>query len=77
MALTITGKKKKITLQNFLDFGVGLELSKKQINSVLERFLKLKNNALDLIDISFLREEMQNNYKETLLSRYELFSRDK
>jgi len=77
LALTIGGKKNKITLQNFLDFGLGLGLSKKQINSVLERFIDLKNDALNLIKISLLSKEMQINYKETLVSRFELFVENK
>jgi len=77
LALTIAGKKKKITLQNFLDFGTGLGLSKKQIDSVLKRFISLNKDALALIDISFLSAEMQIKYKEILLRRLELFSFEK
>ena len=77
LALTVAGKKKKITLQNFNDFGEGLGLSIKQINSVLKRFKSLKKDALDLIDISFLSAEMQIKYKEILLRRLELFTFEK
>lgn len=77
LALTIAGKRKRITLQNFLDFGEGLELSKKQINGVLKRFKKSKKDALNLIEASLLSEEMQVAYKETLLNRYELFNSEK
>jgi len=70
LALTIAGKKKKLTLQNFLDFGIGLGLSKKQINSVLNRFIDLKKDALRLIEASFLSGEMQSNYKEILEYRF-------
>tara|TARA_R110002096_G_scaffold386653_1_gene580744 strand:+ start:765 stop:1712 length:948 start_codon:yes stop_codon:yes gene_type:complete len=77
LALTVAGKKKKITFQNFYDFGINLGLSKKQINSVLERFIDLKNDALNLIEISFLSKKMKINYNETLLNRFELFVRNK
>lgn len=77
LALTIAGKKKKLALQNFLDFGEGLGLSKKQINSVLKRFIDLKKDALKLIEMSFLSIKMQNIYKETFLKRLELFSIEK
>ena len=73
LALTIAGKKKKLTLQNFNDFGVGLGLSKKQIDSVLKRFIGLKKEVLELIEVSFLSKEMRTKYTETLLSRYEIF----
>jgi serine/threonine-protein kinase HipA len=75
LALTIAGKKKKITLQNFLDFGVSLELSKKQIDSVLKRFKDLQKEALSLIENSFLSDEMQSNYKIVLNLRFETFTR--
>lgn len=77
LALTLGGKKKKTTLQNFLDFGYGLGLTKKQIDSALNRFATLQKDALSLIENSFLSEEMQINYKETLLNQFELFVRNK
>jgi serine/threonine-protein kinase HipA len=73
LALTLGGKKKKITLQNFNDFATSLGLSKKQINSVFKRFIALKVDALNLIEISFLSKEMQIRYRETLLNRFNLF----
>jgi len=72
LALTITGKKKKITLQNFLDFGTELGLSKKQINSVLKRFKKLEKDALALIEKSFLSDGMQVKYKTIVELRFEI-----
>ncbi|QXP59383.1 HipA domain-containing protein [Olleya sp. HaHaR_3_96] len=73
LALTIAGKKKKITLQNFIDFGLGLGLSKKQISSVFKRFLALQKNAEHLINISFLSKEMQNKYVLLLKDRFNTF----
>lgn len=73
LALTIAGKMKKITLQNFLDFGTGLGLSKKQIDSVLKRFVDLKGSSLNLIEVSLLSEEMQINYKNVMNNRFEVF----
>ncbi len=72
LALTIAGKKKKITFQNFLDFGEGLELSNKQISSVLKRFKKLQKDALNLIEESFLSEEMRELYRDFLSAQYEV-----
>ncbi len=74
LALTIAGKKKKITLKNFLDFGEGLELSKKQINSVLNRFQKLQKDALNLLEESFLSEEMQELYRDFLSAQYKIIT---
>lgn len=74
LALTIAGKKTKITLQNFLDFGTGLGLSKKQINSVLKRFKELKKDALTIISESFLSDGMQVDYKTILKLRFEILN---
>lgn len=76
LALTIGGKKKKLSMQNFDEFGIGMGLSTKQIDSVLKRFKELKKDALSLIEMSFLSEEMQTRYAKTLLSRFKLFNSD-
>ncbi len=46
LALTIAGKKKKITNILLVDFGLGLGLSKKQITSVFNRFKDLQKKLL-------------------------------
>lgn len=69
LALTIAGKKKKLTLQNFVDFGVGLSLSLKQVNSVLNRFMGIQDEAIALIENSFLSKDMQFDYKEIMVHR--------
>jgi len=74
LALTLGGKKKKITLQNFLDFGLSLGLSKKQLISVINRFIGLQDDAIALIENSFLSTKMQSAYNGTLLSRFEIFN---
>ncbi|TXD84933.1 HipA domain-containing protein [Subsaximicrobium wynnwilliamsii] len=75
LALTIAGKKKKITKKILFDFGVGLGLSKKQIEGVFKRFKELQEVAIDLIKISFLSESMQRNYIELIENRYHLFNK--
>jgi len=72
LALTLAGKKKKIALQNFIDFGQGLGLSKKQIESVLKRFFELKESSLNLIEVSFLTDKMKFKYKNILSNRFEV-----
>lgn len=76
LALTIAGKKKKITRELLFDFGEGLSLSKKQINGAIKRFWDLKDEALILIKTSFLSEEMQNAYINLLKGRYEVLMKD-
>jgi serine/threonine-protein kinase HipA len=72
LALTIAGKKKKITLQNFLDFGTDLGLSKKQINRVFNRFKEFKKDALSVVGESFLSDDMKVEYKAILETRFEI-----
>lgn len=71
LALTISGKKKKITLQNFIDFGIGLGLSQKQVDGVLKRFFELKESSLNLIEVSFLSDKIKFKYKNILNNRFE------
>ncbi|WP_298954761.1 HipA domain-containing protein [uncultured Nonlabens sp.] len=71
LALTLLGKKKKITKYNFVEFGIQLGLNKKQITSVFSRFNKNKSQALKLIEASFLSSEMKTNYINILHERYE------
>ena len=70
VALTISGKKKKITSKLLLEFGVDLGLSKKQIEGAFKRFQDLKDDAFELIKTSFLSEAMQEAYANLLERRY-------
>lgn len=71
LALTLLGKKKKITKSNFIEFGLQLGLNNKQIENVFTRFHKNKAKALKLIEASFLSSKMKTNYLHILQERYE------
>lgn len=71
-ALTIAGKKKKITNKLLFEFGVGLGLTKKQIKAAFKRFHELKVDAMTLIELSFLSKDMQDAYIQILEQRYEV-----
>jgi serine/threonine-protein kinase HipA len=70
LALTIQGKKKKLTKENFIHLGEDLGLTSKQINSVFKRFIKNKEIAFNWIESSFLSFEMKEEYKSVLMERY-------
>ncbi len=72
LALTLAGKKKKISRKLLNDFGLGLGLTKKQVNGVFTRFHKSKSAAMVLLKNSFLSEEMQQTYIGILEKRYEI-----
>lgn len=70
LALTIQGKKRKLTKENFIHLGEDLGLTSKQINSVFKRFIKNKEIAFNWIESSFMSFEMKEEYKNVLLERY-------
>ncbi len=70
LALTLGGKKKKLTRAYFEQFGEGLELTPKQMEGVFNRFSKNKPTAIKWINNSFLSDEMKQAYLELLEERY-------
>jgi serine/threonine-protein kinase HipA len=70
LALTISGKKRKLKLEHFESFGKNLGLTQKQVKSVFKRFLTNKLKAVKLIKESFLSEEMKHKYLSLMDERY-------
>ena len=75
LELTIAGKRKKITQTLLFDFGIGLGLTKKQIEGVFKRFKGLEGDALALIRISFLSVEMQISFNDLLEQMYAVLNK--
>lgn len=73
-ALTIAGKKKKISVEILTNFGLDLGLNIKQVNSAYKRFKKQKGNVLSLINNSFLSNEMKQEYIKLLEIRLDLIT---
>lgn len=70
LALTLGGKKKKLKRENFVQLGIDLGLTVKQVKGTFKRMLKNKTKAMDLIDQSFLSDKMKVSYKEVLEAKY-------
>lgn len=70
LALTLDGKKRKFKKEHFVNFGEGLGLNNKQIDSVFNRFYDKKEDLDKMIHNSFLSETMKVNYLEVLQKRY-------
>jgi len=70
LALTIEGKKKKLTKEHFERLGKGMRLNDKQIQGVFKRMAKNKDLAFRWIEKSFLSEELKEAYKNILNLRY-------
>jgi serine/threonine-protein kinase HipA len=70
LALTLEGKKKKLTKDHFINLAKGLGLTDKQIESTFKRMLKNKPKATTWIEKSFLSDGMKAAYIKTMESRY-------
>ncbi len=70
-ALTVQGKKNKIKLEDFIRLGEKMELTNKQIERVFNKMKRNKAHAFELIDNSFLSDDMKEAYKHVLALRYE------
>lgn len=72
-ALTIGGKKNKLSKSDFIDLGLKLGLSQKQIENTFKRFLKSEKKLISLIHQSFLSKTNQELYIQLLQNRLQLF----
>lgn len=70
LALTLSGKKKRLKWEHFVQLGKGMGLSEKQITGVLTRFKREAHKTSDLLDKSFLSAEMITKYKELIEKRF-------
>jgi len=70
LALTLEGKKKKLNIENFKRLGIVLELTNKQIERTFRRMVENKFKAIELVNMSFLTDEMKSAYKEIIETKY-------
>jgi len=74
-ALTINGKKNKLTLNDFNSLAASLNINEKSLKSIYNRFHKALPIWLDFIQQSFLSNGMKENYIEIIQSKHKrLFS---
>lgn len=78
LALTLAGKKSKMTRENLVDyFGKErLGLAAIRIEKILLEIKSQKENWNELLDKSFLSDEMKTKYKELLNQRWMRFFED-
>jgi len=69
MALSLSGKKSKLTRKSFDRLGYEMQLNEKQVGSVYRRFASKLEAAMELLQRSFLSEEMKDLYRSVLESR--------
>ena len=71
LALTINARRSKFNRARFVEFGLGMGLTARQIEGVFNRLLRNEKSALDLIKVSFLSEEYKEKYAVLLTERYD------
>lgn len=71
LALTLDGKKRRLTRDSFEKFATKLGLNKKQAESVFKRFLRNKSKVTSLVEKSFLSPQMQNSYLDLVEQRFQ------
>ena len=72
LALTLDGKKRKLKLEHFTGFGLGLGLNGRQIQNTYNRFQNKKEVAFKWLDNSFLSNEYKQSYKDVMNDRYSI-----
>jgi serine/threonine-protein kinase HipA len=75
LALTLDGKKRKITHQNFVRAMQNSGLNEKVIEKIFSKFIKVVPKWNVFIDQSFLPDDLKTKYKEILAKRCDLLSK--
>lgn len=73
IALTIKGKKNKLTKEDFVDLGISFGLTEKQIENTFKKFNKKSKNVAQLIQQSFLSKSNQMKYISLFEERIKVF----
>lgn len=73
MALTIGGKRRKLTKLDFINLGLSFQLTEKQIINTFKRFVKAEKKMKKEIEFSFLSPKNQMKYTDLLDNRLLLF----
>ena len=66
LALTLDGKKKRISKQNFVRAMASSGLGAKVIEKIFRKFVDAAPKWYDFIDISFLPTELKEKYKDEI-----------
>lgn len=69
LALTLNAKKRKISKDDFVKSMQMSGLGNKIIDNIFSKFFKIKDKWFEFIDISFLPDEMKNDYKTIIDNR--------
>lgn len=71
LALTLTGKKKRLKRDNFVEAMRASGLEDKVIDNIFKKFIKALPKWIDFIDTSFLPDEMKERYVQEITTNVE------
>lgn len=71
LALTLSGKKKKLKRAHFEQLGEGMGMTPRQITNAFNRMIRNIPNASNLINQSFLSNELKLAYHAVVNSRFD------
>lgn len=71
-ALTLEGRKKKLSKENFISLAKNLDLTARQMEGVFTRMKGNRLKAINWIEKSFLTERMKKEYLKILEARYKI-----
>lgn len=77
LALTLDGRKRKLTRQNFVNAMRTTGLDDKVIGNILQKFLKVQPRWEAFVDQSFLPEELRERYKAEISQRLAVLASEK
>lgn len=72
LALTLNGKRRKIKRSDFEVAMNGCSLEEKIMDNLFSKFIKVTDKWLEFIDISFLPQEMKQQYKLIITRKLDL-----
>ena len=73
VALTLNGKKKNLTENDFIKYGLSIGLEQKIIGNLIRQIINKKNIIFRCIDESLLENDKKEKYKELVAERYSRF----
>ena len=75
LALTLNGKKKKLRRLDFISSGVIMGVEQKTIERLIQKYVKLLPKIEEIIDRSFLNDELKDKYRTLIRERIDRLNR--
>ncbi len=72
-ALSLNGKKKNITMNDFYDFASTCGISKIASEKMIHKIVSSKDKLIDLVNESFISEKMKKRFNGLIISRCKTF----